>query len=424
MAAESIDERGARGRLYRIAAARALVNFGRMVLSVAVGWELYDRTGSPITLGLVGLVQVAPVIALFLPAGWLIDHVDRRVVSTTSAVISGLAGVGLAVASHVDAPVPSYFACLFALGCGTALHAPAAAALTPTMVPRAMLPRANAVLASTFELALILGPTAAGFLLWAADPAVVYGLVGATSALAGGLYASLPRRPQPTTALATEPRDVWIGLRFILRSRLLLPALTLDLFAVLFAGATALLPIIAKDVLEVGPAGLGVLRAAPSLGAIVMAIASGHLRPWRRPGRALLVAVSLYGLATIGFGLSRWFPLSLALLLVGGALDNVSVVIRMTLEQMCVPDSIRGRASAVNHIFIGMSNELGELESGVAAALIGTQPAIVAGGAVALLVCAVVAHRWPALVNMPPLAELEPDTEAARAVSLAAPADG
>jgi hypothetical protein len=188
----------------------------------------------------------------------------------------------------------------------------------------------------------------------------------------------------------------------------LLPALTLDLFAVLFAGATALLPIIAKDVLEVGPAGLGALRAAPSVGAVLMALLQTRLGGWRRPGRTLLIVVTLYGVATIGFGLSRSFELSLILLAVGGALDNISAVLRMTLEQIVVPDRIRGRVSAVHYVFIGMSNELGELESGVVAELIGAVPTIVAGGAVAMAVVGIVALRWPDFAAMPPLDQLGP----------------
>jgi len=179
-------------------------------------------------------------------------------------------------------------------------------------------------------------------------------------------------------------------------------------FAVLLGGATALLPIFAKDVLEVGPQGLGFLRAAPAAGAVAMALVSTRLRPWKRPGRVLLIVVAAYGVAMIGFGLSRSYALSLVLLAVGGALDNVSVIIRLTLEQMVVPDEIRGRVGAVHYVFIGMSNELGAAESGLAAELLGTVPAIVAGGALAVIVVFAVALRWRELARMPPLAELRP----------------
>jgi uncharacterized membrane-anchored protein len=223
------------------------------------------------------------------------------------------------------------------------------------------------------------------------------------------MYRALPppRAVDDPTASAAR-RDWRVGLRFIFGSPLLLPALTLDMFAVLFAGVTALLPAIATDVLHVGPFGYGVLRAAQSAGAVLMALVASRLPPWRRPGRVLLVVVALFGLATAGFGLSTSFPLSVALLVLCGALDNVSVVIRLTLEQLVVPDAIRGRVSAVHYVFIGMSNELGAAESGLAAELFGTIPAIVGGGLVAVLVVAVVAARWRAFAAMPPLAELGP----------------
>jgi MFS family permease len=200
-------------------------------------------------------------------------------------------------------------------------------------------------------------------------------------------------------------------LRFIFRSPLLLPALTLDMFAVLFAGVTALLPAVAHDILHVDAFGYGILRAAQSVGAVLSAVITGRMRPWKRPGRVLLIVVALFGLATIGFGLSTSFPLSVGLLVICGALDNISVVIRLTLEQMVVPDAIRGRVASVHFVFIGMSNELGAAESGVAAGVMGTVPAIVAGGALAILVVAGVALKWRELARMPPLSELKPADE-------------
>jgi MFS family permease len=400
----------------RFGTARALNVLGRQILSVAVGWELYERTGSPLTLGLVGLVQVVPVIALFLPAGQLVDHRDRRALTTLAAALTGAVGAGLAATSFWAAPLPLYYALLLALGCATCLHSPAASAYLTMIIPRAELSRANALMSSMYELAAILGPAIAGVMLATLLPAVVYALVAVTGLASAILYRSLPspdRRAPPDAAAATARRDWRVGLRFIFSSPLLLPALTLDLFAVLFAGALALLPVIAKDVLMVGPLGLGVLRAAPAVGAIAMALIGARLPPWRRPGRVLLVVVALYGAATIGFGLSRSFALSVGLLALSGAFDNISVVIRITLEQLVVPDAIRGRVSAVHSVFIGMSNELGELESGVAATLIGAVPAIVAGGAVAIAVVLVTMVRWPALAQMPPLSELSP-TAAAR----------
>ena len=403
----------ATGRILRVGLARSLNTLGRQILSVAVGWELYDRTGSALTLGLVGLVQVIPVVALFLPAGYLVDHRDRRALTTLAALTTGLAGLGLAAVSGHGAPVAAYYALLLVLGSATALHSPAASSFIPAIIPRPQLARANAVVSSMYELAAILGPAVAGLLLAVVAPAWVYALTGVTGLASAALYRSLPRPPARTAEAAASARRDWrVGLRFIFRSPLLLPALTLDLFAVLFAGATALLPVIAKDVLHVGPEGLGVLRAAPSVGAIAMALIGTRLPPWRRPGRVLLVVVALFGAVTVGFGLSRSFALSLILLAISGALDNISVVIRITLEQLVVPDAIRGRVSAVHSVFIGMSNELGELESGLAATLIGAVPAIVVGGGVAIAVVAFVALRWPKLAAMPPLAELSPEPQA------------
>lgn len=411
--------RATTARIVRVGLARSLNTLGRQILSVAVGWELYERTGSTLTLGIVGLVQVIPVVALFLPAGYLVDHRDRRTLTTLAASVTGVVGLGLAATSGWAAPVPVYYLLLLLLGCATALHSPAASAYIPTILPREELPRANAIISSMFELSAILGPGLAGVMLWKVEYAAVYALVGATGLASAILYRSLPPpniaavQQEGTAAAAAEARRDWrVGLRFIFTSPLLLSALTLDLFAVLFAGATALLPAIAKDVLHVGPLGFGVLRAAPSVGAIAMALLASRLPPWKRPGHVLLIVVALFGAATIGFGLSRSFALSVALLALSGVLDNISVVIRITLEQLVVPDEIRGRVSAVHSVFIGMSNELGELESGVAAHLIGTVPAIAAGGAVAMLVVGVVAVVWPQLHRMPPLAELRPDSPA------------
>jgi MFS family permease len=366
------------------------------------------------------LVQVIPVVALFLPAGFLVDHRDRRALTTLASSVTGLAGLGLAAASWWGAPVPFYYLLLFLLGCATALHSPASSAYIPTILPREALPRANAIISSMYELSAILGPGLAGVMLWKVEYAAVYAVVGLTGLASATLYRSLPppsiAAVQAGSAAATARRDWRVGLRFIFRSPLLLSALTLDLFAVLFAGASALLPVIAKDVLHVGPLGFGVLRAAPSVGAIAMALVGSRLPPWKRPGRVLLIVVALFGAATIGFGLSRSFWLSVFLLALGGALDNISVVIRITLEQLVVPDEIRGRVGAVHSVFIGMSNELGELESGVAAHLIGTVPAIAAGGAVAILVVGVVMVAWPQLHRMPPLAELRPEGASAPSV--------
>jgi MFS family permease len=394
--------------IVRLVSARSLNTLGRAVLSTTVFWELYQRTHSNLVVAAVGLAQVIPVVSLFVPAGTLVDRSDRRALATIAALITGAVGIGLAVLSWLDAPLPLYFVLLLAQGCATSIHAPAVASLIPLILPREQLTRTNRISASVQELATVVGPMVAGFVLSFARPTFVYAAIAISGIAAGVLYRTLPRPRAIEEPTANARKDWRAGLRFIFRSPLLLPAITLDMFAVLFAGVNALLPAIATDVLHVNAFGFGLLRAAQSIGAIAMAVIGGRLPAWKRPGRVLLIVVALFGLATVGFGLSRSFPLSLALLVVCGALDNVSVVIRLTLEQLVVPDAIRGRVSAVHFVFIGMSNELGAAESGVAAWAIGTVPAIVVGGALAVVVVGAVAYRWRALANMPPLAEIQP----------------
>ncbi len=396
----------------RIVGARSLNTFGRAIIGATVLWELYERTGSKLVLAAVGAVQVLPVVLLFVPVGALVDRSDRRTLTTFAALGAGVIGVGLAVASWYDAPIAVYLALLLGYGCLNAIHAPSSISLIPLIIPREDLVRTNRISSSLQELASITGPALAGLALTLVMPAAVYSFVALTGIASGILYRALPKpRAVADTPAGAARRDWRTGLRFIFRSPLLLSALTLDMFAVLFAGVTALLPAVATDILHTDSLGYGILRAAQSAGAVTMAIVAGRLPPWRRPGRVLLIVVALFGAATIGFGLSTSFPVSVVLLFACGALDNISVVIRLTLEQMVVPDAIRGRVAAVHFVFIGMSNELGAAESGLAAGLLGTVPAIVAGGAVAMIVVGVVAVKWPQLVGMPPLAELQPEQE-------------
>jgi len=378
------------------------------VLSATVLWELYDRTGSKLVMAAVGLVQVIPVVLLFVPVGRLVDRSDRRTLTTACAALAGVVGIALAIASSLAAPVAIYLALLLGYGCITAVMAPASVSLIPLIIKREDLIRTNRISASLQELAAIIGPALAGFALSVFVPGAVYAAIAVTGLASAALYRSLPKPRAFEPSAGAARRDWRVGLRFIFRSPLLLSALTLDMFAVLFAGVTALLPAVASDILHVGPIGFGVLRAAQSAGAVAMAVIGGRLPPWQRPGRALLIVVALFGACTIGFGLSTSFPLSVVLLFLCGALDNISVVIRLTLEQMVVPDEIRGRVSAVHFVFIGMSNELGIAESGAAAWLVGTVPAIVAGGAIAMIVVGIVAVKWRELAAMPPLAELTP----------------
>nr|HEX4315377.1 MFS transporter [Kofleriaceae bacterium] len=394
--------------ILRVVGGRALNTFGRQVITTTVLWELYERTGDNLTIAFVGLVQVLPVIALFVPSGAFVDNSDRRRVTTVCSLLIGVVGLLLGAASATDAPLPTFFVILLGLGAINSVFSPATASLIPLVLRRDQLERANRVASSLGEVASVVAPGVAGAALLVVPYAWVYGLAALSSIIAAVLYRSLPKPREVVTAAGAARRDWRLGLRFIFANRLLLPALTLDMFAVLFAGATALLPAVAKDVLHTDSFGYGVLRSAEAIGGATMAIIGGRIRPWQHPGRVLLIVVAGFAAVTIGFGLSTWLPLSVVMLALGGAFDNVSVVIRLTLEQMVVPDDIRGRVSAVHFVFIGMSNELGAAESGLAAALIGTVPAIVGGGALAMAVVALVAKVAPEFRRMKPLGALAP----------------
>ena len=404
-------------RTWRFVGGRATNTFGRAIINTVVLWDLWELTRDKWVLASVGVMQVLPVLLLFSRAGWLADQLDRRKLASSAGFAMGMVGVGLAIASALHAPVAAYLALLFVQGCVVAVHAPATASLLPNIAPREVLPRANRMQASLSELALIGGPTLAGLALLGFEPWCVFALTGLTGTVSAFLYYSVGHVPRISAPGADDRKgsghgpdkiDWRVGLRFIFRSRLLLPALTLDMFAVLFAGVTALLPVVADEILHVGSFGYGILRASMPIGAVTMAVIGGRIPAWKRPGRVLLIVVALYGVITIGIGVLTWLPLTALCLVVSGALDNISVVIRLTLEQNVVHDAIRGRVAAVHNVFIGMSNELGAAESGAAAALLGTAPAIIVGGAVAIVVVGAVAILWPELARMPPLAELQP----------------
>ncbi len=399
----------------RYLSGRFLSTFGRQMLEVAVGWHLYERTGSALALGIVGLVQIVPVVVLALPVGHLVDRRNRRDVALAAETAWAGCALALAVASAAQAPVWITYVVLFAGGVVQSFASPASTSLMAQIVPREHFTNANAWRSSSFQLSATLGPAAAGALIALAhDVTWVYALDAAFSLTCAALLLSVARPPTPAPShTGTPQKELRAGLDFVLGSPLLLAAILLDTFAVLFGGATALLPVFARDLLHVGPAGLGWLRAAPSIGALAMALVTTRLSPWRHAGRALLLAVAGFGLSTIGFGLSRSFALSLACLILTGVFDNVSVVIRLSLEQLVTPDHLRGRVSAVHYVFIGMSNEMGEFESGLTAALLGPVVSVVAGGVGTLLVIALVALRWPVLRRLGPLSSLRPNSAAA-----------
>jgi MFS family permease len=344
-----------------------------------------------------------------LPAGHLADRFPRRNLAMFAHSLLAIAALGLALVSSMDGPVELIYLLLLLVGTARAFASPSVSTLLPQLLRPEQFANVNAWLSTSFELASISGPALGGWLIALGDGSPT----GAFVAAALGQIAFvllLLRLPaaRPTRPTTTGARELFAGFRFIRRHPVFLAAITLDLFAVLFGGAVALLPVFAKDVLDVGPVGLGWLRAAPALGAMCMALLITRLPPWRRPGRVLLYVVAGFGLATAGFGLSRELWLSMLFLFLAGAFDAVSVVIRITLEQTLTPDALRGRVSSIHYVFIGFSNELGSFESGSAAALFGPVLAVAGGGVAAVAVVGVVAVLWPELARLGPLDTLRP----------------
>lgn len=382
------------------AAARFCATLAWQMLNVAVGWQVYQLTRDPLDLGLVGLAQFLPFLLLVLPAGQLADRADRRLILIGAYTGEAACAALLFAFTFVELrSVWPIFAALVLFGSGRAFWMPAAQAMTVSLVPTPVFPSAVAINSTSFQAAVIAGP-AIGGLLYLAGQRVVYGAVLALLVVVVGLvFCIRPVRAAAATA-AFRASDVLEGLRFVIRKRTVLGAISLDLFAVLFGGATALLPIYASDVLHVGPAGLGVLRTAPAVGAAITAGFLALMPIQRHVGRWMFGAVALFGAATVVFGLSTAFWLSLLCLCALGAGDMVSVFIRHLLVQLETPDPIRGRVSAVNSMFIGASNELGEFESGVVARWLGTVPAVVVGGLATLVVVAAYLRLFPQLRTM------------------------
>ncbi len=378
---------------------RFAATLGEQMLTVALGWELYERTGSAFALGLVGLVQMLPVLAFSLPAGHLADRHNRlHIVIVTDALLA-LGALALFALSATEGPLPLYYAAILLLGVAQAFNDPAGSTLLPQIVPAQTFANAATWSSSSFQLAAVSGPALAGVLIAITTRStIIYALYAALGVCVVGLLL-LIRTPAPPRVIskASTVQSLLEGLGFLRRTRVIVGAITLDMFAVAFGGAVTLLPIFATTVLHSGATGLGLLRAAPAVGALLMAFAQAYLPPLRRAGRTLLLAVGGFGLATIVFGLSRSFLLSLLMLALLGALDNVSVVIRSTLLLTRVPDAMRGRVASVNSIFIGASNQLGGFESGSVAALIGPVGSVVTGGIGTLVVVGAVALLWPEL---------------------------
>jgi MFS family permease len=380
--------------------ARVASSLAFQMQAVAVGWQGYALTGSAFYLGLIGLAQFLPMFLLSLVVGQMADRCDRRRVAGVCQLVEGLATATLAVGSLGGWLRPeSLLAIVFVLGAARAFVGPTMHALVPGLVPAPVLPRAIAWAASAHQTATILGP-ALGGLLYGAGPTVVYAAAGALFLGASLLLAAIRMARIPPTREPVSLQSLFAGVAFIRSRPAILGAISLDLFAVLLGGATALLPIYARDLLHTGPWGLGFLRAAPALGALSMSVVLAHHPLRRRVGRTMFGAVALFGVATIVFALSTTFLLSLVALIVLGGADVISVVIRNSLVQIETPDAMRGRVSAVHSMFIGTSNQLGEFESGVTAAWFGVVPAVVVGGVGTIVVSMLWWRLFPELARI------------------------
>ncbi|MBV1775166.1 MFS transporter [Burkholderiaceae bacterium DAT-1] len=367
------------------------------MLGVAIGWQMYDLTHSVIDLGYVGLLQFLPRLLLVLHAGEWVDRHDRRRLMALSQCVQA-AGAGLLVFAMLNHWISRelIFIASLAVGAGRTVEMPASQAVLPHLVDQAILPRAVAANAASSQAAIIAGPAIGGF-LYAFSETGVFGLTTILMTLAIIFSLSLPTVPNGQVTQGSRLDSLLAGIRFIQSHPFLLGAISLDLFAVLLGGATALLPVFAHDILHVGPWGLGLLRAAPAMGALLMSFYLTAHPPSQQVGLKMFVAVAIFGLMTILFGLSESFWLSLAVLIVMGAADMVSVVIRSALMQLHTPDEMRGRVGSVNSLFIGASNQLGEFESGVTAAWFGTVGSVAVGGVGTLLVVALWMRGFPAL---------------------------
>ena len=387
--------------------ARLAGTTGNQMLMVALGWQMYGLTASAWDLGLVGLLQFLPALLLVLLTGPVIDRFHRaRILALCMTAHTAIALVLAIGAMRGSASRELLLGLAVLMGAVKAFQMPTQQALAPSLVPPAVLPRALAFSAAGMQGAIVLGPARGGF-VYLAGAQAVYGLCAALFALAGALIAGLRYERASRRGQGVNLDTLLGGVRFVWRREVVLGAISLDLFAVLLGGATALLPIFAKDILLLGPWGLGLLRSAPAAGALALSLALTRWPITRRAGRVLLLAVALYGVATLVFAVSRSFALSLVALAVAGAADMASVVIRQSLVQLDTPDEMRGRVSAVNSIFIGASNQLGEFESGATAALLGPVGSVLLGGAGTLLVAALWAWLFPGLARRDKLAQAQ-----------------
>lgn len=379
-------------------AIRFLAILAVMMQAVAVGWQIYAMTSDPLSLGLVGLAEALPALSISLFAGHVVDHHSRKKILRLSIVLFALMSAMLCMLSLIPpifGTAPFYVAVVVG-GLARAFVGPAMFALTGHVVPKELYSNATTWSTTFWQTGAVIGPLIAGF-VYIAGPEWVYGVETVFFLVAIVLIHFLPMARARTLPAATPVvASLMQGVRFVFSQPIILSALSLDMFAVLFGGAVAMLPVYAKDILMVGSVGLGWLRAAPSIGAIVVAVAIAH-NPPRHAGKVLLACVTGFGMCIIGFGISTSFILSMALLFISGLVDGVSVVLRGTIVQTFTPDEMRGRVASVNMMFIGSSNELGAFESGVAARLMGVVPSVVFGGIMTLVVVAATTWRAPQL---------------------------
>jgi MFS family permease len=412
---ENHDPYGAlrHGAFRRFLVGAQALHLGGQAVDLALGYHLYQLTGSAWSLAFMGLAKYLPIFLLSLPAGLLVDNVERRLIMRATLSAQVLAALGLAYLAIHGGPLPLWYGLILLWSSARAVHTPASVSFYPTLIPESAIGNAVPWNSSNFQMGAMVGPALAGFLIaWRGpEAAFIFGAAGPAFFLLMLVGLRPVRTYQASASQESIASRVAGGWRFVAAHKPILAALTLDLFAVLFGGVEAILPMFARDILHVGPVGLGFLKAAPFAGAFIISFYLAH-HPMRHAGRSMIQAVAGFGLCMIVFGVSRVYAISLMALFLSGALDNISVVVRQTLVQLSTPEGLRGRVQAVNFLFIGSSNELGEFESGVAAASMGAVSSVLAGGVVVMLVVAAVAWKWPQLKELGQLSQTRQDSAA------------
>jgi predicted MFS family arabinose efflux permease len=389
------------------------------IQGVVVAWQVYDITHDPLSLGLMGLAEIIPVLVIGLYAGHLADRMNRHRITTASLALLFLCSMTFLTFNlipgflHRHGALP-FYAVIFVSGIARSFAQPARQAMGAELVERSLYPNAVAWRSSTWQFAAVAGPALGGLIYGFASPRVAYVADALLMAVATISFSTIAYVPRAVNHVRESiGKSLSLGVKFVFSESVLLSALALDMFSVLLGGAEALLPVFADQVLHVGPQGLGVLRAAPAVGAVIASLYLAHRPPFKRAGSTLLWAVAVFAFCIIGFGLSRSVLVSLVLLAISGVADNVSVLIRSTLLQSLTPEQLLGRVSSVNSIFVGSSNELGALESGVAARLLGPVPAVILGAVASLAVVGVIGWRVPRLRKLGRIDELTPQQQAA-----------